>query len=42
MKVLMFGWEFPPHITGVLGTACYGITKGLAKQDVKIDFVVQC
>lgn len=40
MRVLMFGWEFPPHITGGLGTACYGITKGLAKQDVKIDFVV--
>lgn len=31
MKVLMFGWEFPPHISGGLGTACYGLTKGLAK-----------
>jgi hypothetical protein len=40
MKVLMFGWEFPPHITGGLGTACYGITKGLAKQNIKIDFIV--
>ena len=30
MKVLMFGWEFPPQITGGLGTACYGITKSLA------------
>ena len=30
MKVLMFGWEFPPHILGGLGTASYGITKGLA------------
>ncbi len=29
MKVLMFGWEFPPHISGGLGTACYGLTKGL-------------
>lgn len=26
----MFGWEFPPHISGGLGTACYGITRGLA------------
>jgi len=27
----MFGWEFPPHISGGLGTACFGLTKGLAK-----------
>lgn len=40
MKVLMFGWEFPPHITGGLGTACYGMTKGLMKNDVKVLFVV--
>jgi glycosyltransferase involved in cell wall biosynthesis len=41
MKVLMFGWEFPPHISGGLGTACYGLTKGLSKiQDVEILFVV--
>ena len=40
MKVLMFGWEFPPHITGGLGTACYGITKGLVKQGTKVIFVV--
>ncbi len=36
----MFGWEFPPQITGGLGTACYGITKSLAKQNVDILFVV--
>ncbi|MDD3962398.1 MAG: glycosyltransferase family 4 protein, partial [Bacteroidales bacterium] len=40
MKVLMFGWEFPPHITGGLGTACYGMTKGLMKNQVKVLFVV--
>ena len=40
MKVLMFGWEFPPHITGGLGTACYGLVKGLAKQRVDVLFVV--
>lgn len=40
MKVLMFGWEFPPHITGGLGTASYGLTKGLVKHDVDIVFVV--
>lgn len=36
----MFGWEFPPHITGGLGTACYGMTKGLMKNDVEVIFVV--
>ncbi len=41
MKVLMFGWEFPPHISGGLGTACYGLTKGLASlKDIEILFVV--
>ncbi len=40
MRVLMFGWEFPPHISGGLGTACYGLTKGLAFQGVEIVFVV--
>ena len=40
MKVLMFGWEFPPHITGGLGTACYGLTKSLTKQGVEVIFVV--
>lgn len=35
----MFGWEFPPHILGGLGTASYGITKGLSAQpDVHITF----
>jgi len=40
MRILMFGWEFPPHITGGLGTACYGLTKGLAKQGIEVIFVV--
>ena len=40
MKVLMFGWEFPPHIAGGLGTACYGLTKGLAKNNVEVLFVM--
>ena len=40
MRVLMFGWEFPPHIAGGLGTACYGLTKGLAKHGVEILFVM--
>jgi glycogen synthase len=40
MKILMFGWEFPPHISGGLGTACFGLTKGLAKHGVEMIFVV--
>ena len=40
MKVLMFGWEFPPHITGGLGTACFGLTKGLMKHGTEVIFVV--
>ena len=40
MRVLMFGWEFPPHIAGGLGTACYGMTKGLAYNDVDVLFVM--
>jgi len=41
MKVLMFGWEFPPHISGGLGTACYGLTKGLTKlNQFEVIFVV--
>ena len=41
MRVLMFGWEFPPHISGGLGTASYGLTKGMAKlDDLEVIFVV--
>jgi glycosyltransferase involved in cell wall biosynthesis len=41
MKVLMFGWEFPPNISGGLGTACHGLVKGLSSMgDVDIAFVV--
>jgi len=41
MRVLMFGWEFPPHIAGGLGTACYGLTKGMSHlADLDVLFVV--
>ena len=36
----MFGWEFPPHISGGLGTACYGLTKGLSLNGVEVTFVM--
>jgi glycosyltransferase involved in cell wall biosynthesis len=41
MKALMFGWEFPPHILGGLGTASYGLTKGMSMQeDMQTTFVI--
>lgn len=36
----MFGWEFPPYIAGGLGTACYGMTRGLARNGVEVVFVM--
>jgi len=37
----MFGWEFPPHISGGLGTASYGLTKGMSSlEDLDVIFVV--
>ncbi|MDE6464342.1 MAG: glycosyltransferase family 4 protein [Muribaculaceae bacterium] len=41
MKALMFGWEFPPHILGGLGTASYGLTRGMWEcGDMDITFVI--
>lgn len=40
MRVLMLGWEFPPYISGGLGTACYGLTKALSQQNVEVLFVL--
>ena len=37
----MFGWEFPPHILGGLGTASYGLSRGMSMQpDMDITFVI--
>ena len=40
MKVLMFGWEFPPLSSGGLGTACYGLTKSLSRKGIEVTFVL--
>lgn len=40
MKVMMLGWEFPPFIAGGLGTACYGLTRGLNSLGVDVMFVL--
>ncbi len=40
MRVFMLGWEFPPFISGGLGTACYGLTKALDELGVEVTFVL--
>lgn len=40
VRVLMFGWEFPPHNSGGLGVACYGLSKALARGGSKVTFVL--
>ncbi len=40
MKVLMLGWEFPPFISGGLGTACYGLTKAMSEMGIDVLFVL--
>jgi glycogen(starch) synthase len=40
MRVFMLGWEFPPFISGGLGTACYGLTRAMSQLNVDIMFVL--
>jgi len=40
MRILMLGWEFPPFISGGLGTACYGLTKALSDLAAEVLFVL--
>jgi glycogen(starch) synthase len=40
MKILMLGWELPPHNSGGLGVVCHQLCKALAKRDVDIEFVL--
>ena len=40
MRVLMFGWEFPPHISGGLGSACEGIVRALTARGTEVLFVL--
>jgi glycogen(starch) synthase len=40
MKVLMLGWELPPHHAGGMGIACYQMCKGLASQGIDIEFIL--
>jgi len=40
MKILMLGWELPPHNSGGLGVACYQMSKALVSEGVDIDFII--
>lgn len=40
MKILMLGWELPPHNSGGLGVACYQLCKTLAQKGADIEFVL--
>ena len=40
MRIVMLGWEFPPFISGGLGTACYGLTKALDRQGHDVLFIL--
>jgi glycosyltransferase involved in cell wall biosynthesis len=40
MKILMLGWELPPHNSGGLGIACFQLCKALSRQNIDIDFIL--
>jgi len=40
VRVFMLGWEFPPFISGGLGTACYGLTRAMDRLGAKVTFVL--
>ena len=40
MQILMYGWEYPPRISGGLGVACHAIVEGLRKKKVSTELVL--
>jgi glycogen(starch) synthase len=40
MKILMLGWELPPHHAGGMGIACYQMCKGLSAKGIDIEFIL--
>ena len=40
LKIFMLGWEFPPFISGGLGTACYGLTRAMDQLGMEVTFVL--
>jgi glycosyltransferase involved in cell wall biosynthesis len=40
MRIFMLGWEFPPYISGGLGTACHGLTRAMNELGLQVTFVL--
>ena len=40
LSVLMYGWEYPPHISGGLGVACHAIVENLGKKNIKVNLIL--
>jgi glycogen(starch) synthase len=40
VRTIMLGWEFPPFISGGLGTACYGLTKAMGRMGLEVTFLL--
>ncbi len=40
IRIFMLGWEFPPFISGGLGTACYGLTRAMDQLGAQVTFVL--
>lgn len=40
MRIFMLGWEFPPFISGGLGTACHGLTRAMSRLDIEVVFAL--
>jgi len=40
ITALMLGWEFPPFISGGLGTACHGLTKAMSRRGMHVTFLL--
>lgn len=40
MRILMLGWELPPHNSGGLGVACYQLCKALSRKGADIEFIL--
>jgi len=40
MKILMLGWELPPHNSGGLGMVCLQLCKSLSKRNLDIEFIL--
>lgn len=40
MRVLMYGWEFPPFISGGLGVACHAIVQELSRKCSQVNLIL--